>query len=187
MRLFITLFLVIGTFSTLAQAQRAGITLGLSQLEAEAQSGVDVSSDGSTYVGALFYQPMTEQLEVRLGAFWAQQTWNLKKDNAETTLRLSKINVPLTAGFRFGERFLLFAGPVLSLNGETSCDISSGAKCNDSDMKVRGTDVLLSLGANFQLMSELGMEISYDRMSGKPFEGATGGHMINFSVQYVIE
>ena len=180
------LFFTLATTST-AYAQRAAITLGLSQVQVEGVSGVDISSNGSYQFGALFYQPMTEVVDVRLGALWSQQMLTLDQGNLETNLKIANLNVPLTAGYRVGERFLLFAGAVLSVNADKSCEYSNGSACNKSDMKVRSSDVLLSVGANFQLTSELGLELSLDRMGGKPFEGATGGQLLNVNFQYVIE
>lgn len=188
MRLLLSGLFILLSYSTSAMAQRVGITLGLSQVQVEGASGVSVSNSGSYQFGALFYQPMTEQIEVRLGALLAQQTLVASAGNLDTTLHLSKLNVPLTAGFRMGERFLLFAGPVLSVNANATCDYSTGnSSCKASDLKVNGTDVLLSLGANFQLTSELGMELSFDRMNSKPFANTSGGQMININFQYIIE
>jgi hypothetical protein len=180
------LFITLG-LTQFALAQRVGLTLGLSQVQIEGASGADISSSGSYQFGALFYQPMTELVEVRLGALLAQQSLVFSKGGNDTTIGIANLNVPVTAGFRIGERFLLFAGPVLSINAQKSCSNSNGQTCSTSDLKIKGTDILLSLGANFQLTSELGLELSFDRMGGKPFEGSTGGQMINVNFQYVIE
>lgn len=187
MKFFISILMMVLGLSNHAFAQRVGITLGLSQVQVEGSSGTDISSNGSYQFGALFYQPMSEQIEVRLGALLVQQNLVATAGTVDTNIHLTKLNVPLTAGFRIGERFLLFAGPVLSINANSACDSSGGGSCSTSDLKVKGTDILLSLGANFQLTSELGMELSLDRMGGKPFEGSTGGQMVNVNFQYVIE
>lgn len=187
MNKFIGIMALLLGISQLALAQRAGLTLGLSQIQIEGSSGTEVSSSGSYQFGALFYQPVTEQFEVRLGALLAQETLVSTTNTIDTTLHLSNLNVPLTAGVRIGERVLLFAGPVLSVNAQKSCSVSSGPTCKTSDLKIKGSDIQLSLGANFQLTSELGLELSLDRMGGKPFEGSTGGQIINVNFQYFIE
>ncbi len=187
MKFLLSFLMVAVGFSNFALAQRVGITLGLSQVQVEGASGVDISSNGSYQFGAIFYQPMSEQFEVRLGALLSQQNLVATSGGTDTTIHISNLNVPLTAGLRVGERFLVFAGPVLSINANKSCTVSGGGSCNASDLKVKGTDILLSLGANFQLTSELGMELSLDRMGGKPFDGASGGQMVNVNFQYIIE
>lgn len=171
--------------SSLLLAQRAGLTFGVSQVQVAGDTGIDVSSSGSYQLGALFYQPMAESFEVRVGALLHQQSLTVTASGNDTTLNLSNVNVPLTAGYKFGERFLIFAGPVLSVNANKSC--KSTASCSMSSYKVKGTDVLLSLGGQAQLTESIGLEVSYDRMNGKPFEGTTGGQMINVNFQYIIE
>ena len=187
MKNFIYLVALFLGFSKLALAQRVGLTLGLSQIQIEGASGTEISSSGSYQFGALFYQPISEQFEVRLGALLAQESLVSTTNSIDTTLHLANLNVPLTAGFRIGERVLLFAGPVLSINAQKSCSVSSGPTCKTSDLKIKGTDLQLSLGANFQLTSELGLELTMDRMGGKPFEGSAGGQIINVNFQYFIE
>lgn len=187
MKSYLLIVAMIVGFSCSSFAQRVGVTLGVSQVQIDGNSGVDISNDQSVQFGALFYQPMTETVDVRLGALLAQQSLTVGQGNAETTLKISNINVPLTAGMHLGERVLLFAGPVLSVNASKSCELKSGASCSVSSYKVRGTDIQISLGANFQLTSELGLELSFDKMGGKPFEGATGGQIVNVNFQYIIE
>lgn len=187
MKLMVWSCLFVLSLSEIVFAQRAGITLGLSQVSLEGSTGVEITDTQSRQFGALFYQPITDAVEVRMGALVAQQVLELEQTGQKSTLKLSYINVPLTAGYRIGERFLLFAGPVISVNGSKSCDYSSGAACSVSQFKVKGTDIQLSLGANFQLTSEFGLELSMDRLGGKPFEGATGGQIVNVNFQYVIE
>ncbi len=172
-------------FSSSVFAQKAGVTLGLSQVQIEGESGVDVSSNGSYQLGALFYQPMTEMIDVRVGALLEQDNLTVTTAGVDRTLNLSYINIPLTVGFRFGERFLMFLGPVLHVNAAKSCKASGG--CSISSYKVKGTDMLLSLGGHVQLTDVLGLEVSLDRMSTKPFEGTSGGQSINVNFQYIIE
>lgn len=178
------MFFFIG-FSSSVFAQKAGVTLGLSQVQIEGESGVDVSSNGSYQLGALFYQPMTEMIDVRVGALLEQDNLTVTRAGVDQTLNLSYISIPLTVGFRFGERFLMFLGPVLHVNAAKSCKASGG--CSISSYKVKGTDMLLSLGGHIQLTDALGLEVSLDRMSAKPFEGTTGGQSINVNFQYIIE
>lgn len=187
MQYYVSLLLALLTFPLASYAQRVGLTLGLSQVQVDGTSGTDVSSGTSYQLGGLFYQPMAEQIEVRLGALYAQETLTASSGGVDTTIHLSQLNVPLTAGYKVGERFLLFAGPVLSINVGKSCDVSTNVNCSINNLKVKGTDILLSLGANFQLTEELGMELSLDRMSSKPFEGSSGGQIINVNFQYIIE
>jgi hypothetical protein len=185
-KFFVSLLMVLFGLSPLALAQRVGVTAGLSQVSVEAESGVDITSNMSFQFGGIFYQPMTEMIEARIGALLMKENFVSTVGTTETTISLTNLNVPLTAGFRMSERFLLFAGPVLSVNADKSCEVTGGT-CSASSLKVKGSDILVSLGANFQLTSELGMELSYDRMGGKPFAGTTGGQMINVNFQYVIE
>jgi hypothetical protein len=187
MKCFMTFLMMTLGLSSLAMAQRVGLTLGLSQVQIDGAAGNDVSSNGSYEFGALFYQPMTEQFEVRLGAMLSQQNLVATASGVDTNVHITNLNVPLTGGLRLGERFLLFAGPILSINANKTCDKSTGATCNGSDLKVKGTDILLSLGAQFQLTSELGMELTLAKMGGKPFDGTTGGQVITVGFQYIIE
>jgi len=186
MKGLIAIYLLLLGFSGTVFAQKAGVTFGLSQIQIEGASGVDVSSNGSYQLGALFYQPMNELLEVRMGALFGQE--NLTATSAgssDTTINLTYINVPLTLGYRFAERFLMFIGPVIKVNAGKSCKATGG--CSISSLKVKGTDMLLSLGGHMQLTEVLGLELSLDRMSGKPFEGTSGGQIINVNFQYLIE
>ncbi|MEY4615285.1 MAG: hypothetical protein RJB66_245 [Pseudomonadota bacterium] len=181
------IFSLLVGFSTSAFAQRVGLTLGVSQVHIDSSTGVDINNDQSLQFGALFYQPMTDSVDVRLGALLAQNSLNIGSGNSEVNLKISNINVPLTAGLHLGERVLVFGGPVISVNASKSCEGVSGASCSVNSYKVRGTDIQLSLGFNVLLTSELGLELSYDKMGGKPFEGASGGQVVNVNFQYVIE
>lgn len=181
----IAISIVVSAFSNVVLAQKAGVTFGLSQVQIEGKSGVSVDSNGSYQAGALFYQPMAENISLRMGAFFMKELLTISASGVDTKLDLLNVNVPLTLGYGFTERFLLFAGPVLSVNASKSCKNTS--TCNVSDLKVKGTDVLLSLGGHFQLTEVLGMEVTYDRMSGKPFEGASSGQTFNVNFQYLIE
>lgn len=186
--IFSFVFLAIGFSSVAVKAQKAGLTVGLSQVQIEGSSGVTVDSNGSYQAGALFYQPFNEPLSFRMGAFFAKEMLTIKTGGVDTKLDLLNINVPLTLGYGISDRFLLFAGPVLSVNASKSCSSSlANVDCNVSDLKVKGTDILLSLGTHFQLTEELGMELSYDRMGGKPFENTSSGQLINVNFQYIIE
>lgn len=186
MKLLINTVLLLVGFSSTVLAQKAGVTLGFTQLQIENESGVDVSSNGSYQFGALFYQPMTELIEVRLGALFEQDNLEISSTmGGDQKLNLSYINVPLTVGFRFAERFLMFFGPVIHVNAAKSCKATGG--CSIGSYKVKGTDMLLSLGGQVQLTDALGLEVSMDRMSAKPFEGTTGGQTINVNFQYIIE
>lgn len=187
MKYFLFISLLTLSLSQGAWAQKVGVTLGISQVQLEVNDGVDLSGTSAYQMGGLFYQPLTESIEARLGALFATQLFTQTVGTVDTTITLSKLNVPLTAGYRMGERVLLFAGPVLSLNAGKKCENSDGSGCTVGALKVAGSDVQLSLGANFQLTSELGMELSYDRMGVKPMVGTSGGSVINVNFQYIIE
>lgn len=186
MKLCLSFFILSLSYFGPAFAQKAGVTLGFSQVQIEGDSGTDISSNGSYQLGGLFYQPMTEMSEARVGALFGQQNLIFASGGNETTMNLSYVHVPLTLGFRFNERFLLFLGPVISLNASKSCKATTG-ECRMSQYKVKGTDVLLSLGGHVQLTESLGLEVTMDRINSKPFEGATGGQIININFQYLIE
>lgn len=177
------LFAVLGTN---VWAQRVGLSLGLSQVQIEADASQDISSQSGGQAGALFYQPFSEMAQFRVGALLNQQSHVFTVGSSETTLNLTKLNIPMTMGFSVGERFLLFAGPVLGLTVSKTCTTTSGT-CSVNSMKVAGTDLLFSLGAQILLTSEWAMDLSFDKLTGKPFEGASGASAINVNFQYIIE
>jgi hypothetical protein len=164
--------------------------VGLSQVQVEAESTSDVTSNGSFQLGGLFYQPFSEMALLRVGALVGQQNFSSTSTAApsvETTISLTKLNVPVTMGMMMGERFMLFGGAVLGLTASKSCSITGASTCSVSTLKVAGSDFLLTLGTQFRLTSELAMELTFDKMGGKPFAGTTGGSAINVNFQYIIE
>jgi hypothetical protein len=186
MRIAFCLSVLLVGFSSAVFAQKAAVTLGLSQVQVQGDTGVDVSSNGSYQLGALFYHPFSDMMEARLGALLGQENLTFTQSGNDVELNLTSINVPLTLGFRFAERFLMFLGPVINVNVTKTCKASVGS-CSVSSFKAKGTDVLLSFGGHVQLTESLGLEISLDKMSGKPFVGTTGGQIINVNFQYIIE
>jgi hypothetical protein len=182
--IFFTLLILV--FSQGVFAQKVGIALGTSQTNIETDTGVEAQSEGGLLGGALFYNNFGDTMLQRIGVLYAQKNFSMTSASVKNNVNLSYLQVPLTIGFVMNPNFSFFGGVALNLNVGKSCSYgNSSSACTVKGVK--SADFGLNFGINLTFMDEFGLEIFYDRTTGKIMDGTTGASTVGVNLLYLIE
>jgi hypothetical protein len=164
LRKILVLVLFCCGFSQFSQAQLVGWGVGFRQTSLAGKDGFTVDSNLGLQAGALYFGPLTSNLEMRAGAFISQRNFSIKPTGAgsssKTDYSLTYIDVPAALGWSPNKAMTLFAGPLLNLN--VSKQSSSGADSLDN-AGIKSFGLGLTAGVTAKFASDYGLEVFVER------------------------
>lgn len=175
----ISILILAPIFSLAASNPMLGYGGGLISTTVGVDSG-SASSASGYLAGVWFFNPISDSLEGRIGAWYVQRSFQVTEAGTSTTCNLNNLEVPLTIGFSPAESFSLFGGLQASVNSGHSC--SNNGKLTG----VKGFDIGGTLGATIKIVSEFGIEI-FAVSGGKVADGIKNSTVTGINLIYLIE
>lgn len=172
------------TAQTLPPGPMFGGVAGFRQTTVEVDSPDTADSNVGVQAGMLFYNPIGSMWEARVGALYGQRNFSVKSGTTDISAKLGYLDVPLTVGFAPSPAISMFGGFLFALNVEKSCTSNAGA-CSLSG--VNGFDTALTFGGSMKIAETVGIEVFYEKNTGKLADGVVSASSAGINLVYLTE
>lgn len=155
MKILNAIFLMM--FSSLAQAQDIGFTLGLrADSGTPANGSYTISGQNAVTFGSIIKSSISEKLALRYGLQYTTRQFQIEQSNQNQLNKFTYFEVPVGLLYQLNEFGGLFFGPSLGLGLEKNC--GAGVNC----LGVNSSYVALQIGASFKFAPQMGLEVFYE-------------------------